>query len=204
LLSVACCCFILQLRVTPWLWYSLPKWLPQHLADMMAESEIVHTIVFMLATSLIGLVMGLPWSLYSTFVIEARHGFNKQTLGRLLSATCCACRTASGKLQSCQDLQQMQNVHMQMPPRVAAARSACIKVLVYSSAALFGTFVLLGNLCCAAAAGLFFTDLVKSLLLGAVFVPPLVGAFTYILQRAGPWVPLQLWAFVLVSIHTGV
>jgi hypothetical protein len=53
------------------------------------------------------------------------------------------------------------------------------------------------------AAGLFFTDMVKSLLLGAVFVPPLVGAFTYILQRAGPWVPLQLWAFVLVRAHTG-
>jgi hypothetical protein len=89
------------------------------------------------------------------------------------------------------------------PPRVAAAQSACIKVSVYSSAALFGTSVFVGNLCCAVAAGLFFTDLVKSLLLGAVFVPPLVGAFTYILQRAGPWVPLQLWAFVLVGIHTG-
>jgi STE24 endopeptidase len=49
-----------------------------------------------------------------------------------------------------------------------------------------------------APAGLFFSDLVKSLLLGAVFIPPLVGAFTYILQHAGPWVPLQLWAFVLV------
>lgn len=28
-----------------------------------------------------GLVMGLPWSIYSTFVIEQRHGFNKQTPG---------------------------------------------------------------------------------------------------------------------------
>lgn len=31
------------------------------------------------------LVTGLPWSLYSTFVIEARHGFNKQTLGVFLA-----------------------------------------------------------------------------------------------------------------------
>ncbi|KAF6266083.1 peptidase family M48-domain-containing protein [Scenedesmus sp. NREL 46B-D3] len=116
----------LQLRVTPWLWYSLPSWLPQPLAEMVAQNEIVHTVVFILASSLISMVMGLPWSLYSTFVIEERHGFNKQTLG------------------------------------------------------------------------LFVADLVKSLLLGAVFVPPLVGAFTYILQHAGPWVPLQLWAFVLV------
>lgn len=26
-------------------------------------------------------IVGLPFSLYSTFVIEERHGFNKQTLG---------------------------------------------------------------------------------------------------------------------------
>lgn len=51
-------------------------------------------------------------------------------------------------------------------------------------------------------AGLFFSDLVKSCVLGAVFIPPLVAAFTYILQRAGPWVPLQLWAFVLVRTLT--
>lgn len=42
---------------------------------------------------------------------------------------------------------------------------------------------------------LFFTDLVKTMLLGLVLLPPLVGGFTWLLQRAGPWVPLQLWAF---------
>lgn len=26
-------------------------------------------------------VIGLPFSLYSTFVVEAKHGFNKQTIG---------------------------------------------------------------------------------------------------------------------------
>jgi|LauGreDrversion2_2_1035103.scaffolds.fasta_scaffold100331_1 STE24 endopeptidase len=31
------------------------------------------------------MVTGLPWSLYSTFVIEQRHGFNKQTLGLFFS-----------------------------------------------------------------------------------------------------------------------
>ncbi|WIA16071.1 hypothetical protein OEZ85_012796 [Tetradesmus obliquus] len=115
----------LQLRIVPWLWYSLPSWLPQPLAAIVEDNEIVHTVAFMLASSLINLVLSLPWTLYSTFVIEQRHGFNKQTLG------------------------------------------------------------------------LFFSDLVKSCVLGAVFIPPLVAAFTYILQRAGPWVPLQLWAFVL-------
>ena len=27
------------------------------------------------------LVLGLPFSLYGTFVVEQKHGFNKQTLG---------------------------------------------------------------------------------------------------------------------------
>lgn len=31
-------------------------------------------------TSLFGTILGLPFSLYRTFVIEERHGFNKQTL----------------------------------------------------------------------------------------------------------------------------
>lgn len=33
------------------------------------------------------MVSGLPWSLYRTFVIEERHGFNKQTLGLYISDT---------------------------------------------------------------------------------------------------------------------
>lgn len=33
------------------------------------------------------MISGLPWSLYHTFVIEERHGFNKQTLGLYISDT---------------------------------------------------------------------------------------------------------------------
>lgn len=43
---------------------------------------------------------------------------------------------------------------------------------------------------------LFFMDLLKSALLGLVVLPPLVAMFTWLLQHAGPWMPLQLWAFV--------
>lgn len=66
-----------------------------------------------------------PGSLYSTFVIEQRHGFNKQT------------------------------------------------------------------------PGLFASDLLKSLLLLALLVPPVVGGLTYILVVSGPLVPLYLWSFIL-------
>ncbi|KAI9105664.1 peptidase family M48-domain-containing protein [Phlyctochytrium arcticum] len=44
------------------------------------EYEIAHSIVFVAILTVFGMVLGLPFSLYSTFVIEERHGFNKQTL----------------------------------------------------------------------------------------------------------------------------
>ncbi|CAL1531659.1 unnamed protein product [Lymnaea stagnalis] len=45
------------------------------------QGEIGQSLVFMLIAMLFSTVTSLPWSLYSTFVIEERHGFNKQTLG---------------------------------------------------------------------------------------------------------------------------
>ncbi|KAI8822201.1 peptidase family M48-domain-containing protein [Fimicolochytrium jonesii] len=59
-----------------------------------AEYEVVQSIVFVVLLSIIPST-SIPFSLYSTFVIEERHGFNKQTLrlfftdmvkGQLLSA----------------------------------------------------------------------------------------------------------------------
>eukprot|EP00878_Enallax_costatus_P026201 GHUV01028086.1.p1 GENE.GHUV01028086.1~~GHUV01028086.1.p1 ORF type:complete len:396 (+),score=102.81 GHUV01028086.1:414-1601(+) len=116
---------VLWFGVLPWAWQQLPKVAPAAVAKFL-DNEILHTIAFVLVISLVGTITQLPWSLYSTFVIEERHGFNKQTLG------------------------------------------------------------------------LFIMDTLKSLLLGLVFMPPLIGGFTWILQRAGPWVPIQLWAFFLV------
>lgn len=43
-------------------------------------NEYAVSIVFALITSIVKTIEGIPWSLYSTFVIEERHGFNKQTL----------------------------------------------------------------------------------------------------------------------------
>mmetsp|Transcript_11412 Transcript_11412/g.16832 ORF Transcript_11412/g.16832 Transcript_11412/m.16832 type:complete len:513 (-) Transcript_11412:263-1801(-) len=42
--------------------------------------EIVVSLVFVGLQIVYGTVIGLPFGLYSTFVIEERHGFNKQTL----------------------------------------------------------------------------------------------------------------------------
>ncbi|XP_032402292.1 LOW QUALITY PROTEIN: CAAX prenyl protease 1 homolog [Xiphophorus hellerii] len=48
------------------------------------DYEITQSLVFLSLATLFGAVTGLPWSLYSTFVIEEKHGFNQQTLGFFL------------------------------------------------------------------------------------------------------------------------
>jgi len=129
---------ILLLRGLPWLWRvsgqvlahvpaALRPWLLLG-ADGKVDGrkeEIVHTILFVMLMMGMNLAFELPWSLYSTFVVEQRHGFNKQTLG------------------------------------------------------------------------LFFSDMLKSVLLGALLIPPVVAGITYILQISTPFLALYLWAFML-------
>ncbi|XP_077486403.1 CAAX prenyl protease 1 homolog [Amblyomma americanum] len=43
------------------------------------NNELVNTCLFLFVGSLMSTLFGLPWSTYYTFVIEQRHGFNKQT-----------------------------------------------------------------------------------------------------------------------------
>ncbi|KAL2892127.1 CAAX prenyl protease 1-like protein [Bienertia sinuspersici] len=50
------------------------------LEGLNAENEIVHTLAFLAGVMIWSQITDLPFSLYSTFVIEARHGFNKQTV----------------------------------------------------------------------------------------------------------------------------
>lgn len=45
------------------------------------ESEYAVSIAFALLTTAFETVKGVPWGLYHAFVIEHRHGFNKQTVG---------------------------------------------------------------------------------------------------------------------------
>ena len=49
------------------------------------ENEIKISLIFMAYTTLIGTVTSLPFELYSTFQIERKHGFNKQTIGLFIS-----------------------------------------------------------------------------------------------------------------------
>uniref|UniRef100_A0AAY3ZTV9 CAAX prenyl protease n=1 Tax=Denticeps clupeoides TaxID=299321 RepID=A0AAY3ZTV9_9TELE len=44
------------------------------------EYEITQSLVFLMLATLFSALTGLPWSLYNTFVIEEKHGFNQQVL----------------------------------------------------------------------------------------------------------------------------
>ncbi|KAL1366968.1 hypothetical protein HN51_021015 [Arachis hypogaea] len=69
---------ILYFRVLPWFWKK-----SEHLVTLVglnAENEILHTLGFLAGVMIWSQITDLPFSLYSTFVIEARHGFNKQPI----------------------------------------------------------------------------------------------------------------------------
>uniref|UniRef100_A0A0C9QWP0 CAAX prenyl protease n=1 Tax=Wollemia nobilis TaxID=56998 RepID=A0A0C9QWP0_9CONI len=69
---------ILLFKVLPWLWQKSEIIVTKFGLD--PENEIIHTLAFLAAITLWSQFIDLPFSLYSTFVIEARHGFNKQTI----------------------------------------------------------------------------------------------------------------------------
>ncbi|XP_077976932.1 CAAX prenyl protease 1 homolog [Glandiceps talaboti] len=45
------------------------------------EYEIMQSLQFVFLCMIYSSITGIPWSIYSTFVIEQKHGFNKQSLG---------------------------------------------------------------------------------------------------------------------------
>lgn len=51
------------------------------------DYEILQSITFILIYMLYSTITSLPWSLYQTFVLEEKHGFNKQTLPFFLKDT---------------------------------------------------------------------------------------------------------------------
>ncbi|CAL0308434.1 unnamed protein product [Lupinus luteus] len=69
---------ILFFGVLPWFWKKSEHFVT--LVGLNAENEILHTLSFLAGVMIWSQITDLPFSLYSTFVIEARHGFNKQTI----------------------------------------------------------------------------------------------------------------------------
>jgi len=64
--------------VLPKLWALTGSWLIRY-APVRFTGEISHSIVFVLTFMVISQVLSLPSSIYNTFVLEEKFGFNKQT-----------------------------------------------------------------------------------------------------------------------------
>nr|CAG8632869.1 5422_t:CDS:2 [Entrophospora candida] len=71
--------WIIVFDILPWLWSLSGDWLEY--AGYEKDYEITHSLVFTVVFILMTYLMSLPFSLYYTFVIEERHGFNKMTVG---------------------------------------------------------------------------------------------------------------------------
>jgi STE24 endopeptidase len=50
-------------------------------AGWTADDEIKNSLVFLALVTVVGTITSLPFEMYSTFQIERKHGFNKQTIG---------------------------------------------------------------------------------------------------------------------------
>ncbi|GMH31312.1 hypothetical protein Nepgr_033155 [Nepenthes gracilis] len=69
---------ILYFGLLPYFWKKSGEFLVY--VGLNSENEIIHTYAFLAGVMIWSQITDLPFSLYSTFVIEARHGFNKQTV----------------------------------------------------------------------------------------------------------------------------
>lgn len=71
----------LLLGFMPWIWDASCDFGASHFGWTEADNEIKISLIFLLFTTIFGTITALPFELYSTFQIEKKHGFNKQTIG---------------------------------------------------------------------------------------------------------------------------
>ena len=69
----------IQYDILPKLWALTGSWLASY-APTRFSGEISHSVIFFLTFSFITQILSLPISYYSTFVLEEKFGFNKQTV----------------------------------------------------------------------------------------------------------------------------
>ena len=53
--------------------------LPHEVERMKKTDEIYRSMMFVFLMNIFNTIIGLPFSIYGTFVLEERHGFNQQT-----------------------------------------------------------------------------------------------------------------------------
>mmetsp|Transcript_10212 Transcript_10212/g.37560 ORF Transcript_10212/g.37560 Transcript_10212/m.37560 type:complete len:432 (+) Transcript_10212:144-1439(+) len=81
LFGVAESVLMLHFNVYPFIWYSAESFL----AERGLAGEIYVSILYYLVKSTWETLIGLPFSIYSTFVLEQKHGFNRTTVGTFIT-----------------------------------------------------------------------------------------------------------------------
>ena len=76
---------VIYFFIVPYVWNKSGEILTKIGLD--GNSEVYRTLFGFLIQTLIGIVEGIPKELYSKFVIDERHGFNKMTLKLLITDT---------------------------------------------------------------------------------------------------------------------
>lgn len=71
---------LLYFGALPFVWTLCSNQLGYFSSDWL-NSEISKSCLFIIYFILYGQITGLPWSIYYNFVLEEKHGFNKQTFG---------------------------------------------------------------------------------------------------------------------------
>jgi len=72
--------FLVMFFAHKYLW-NLSQSINQKTGYLDPESEIYRSMTFILLSNVMSTVIFMPFSVYSTFVLEEKHGFNKQTVG---------------------------------------------------------------------------------------------------------------------------
>uniref|UniRef100_A0A1I8JDT9 Ste24 endopeptidase n=1 Tax=Macrostomum lignano TaxID=282301 RepID=A0A1I8JDT9_9PLAT len=73
--------FILLAELMPRLWAVAGRHLDSLAGPDASRGQLPQSMVFLVYVMLLSFLIDLPWSVYKNFVLEARHGFNKQTPG---------------------------------------------------------------------------------------------------------------------------
>eukprot|EP00591_Stephanopyxis_turris_P011302 CAMPEP_0195527818 /NCGR_PEP_ID=MMETSP0794_2-20130614/29740_1 /TAXON_ID=515487 /ORGANISM="Stephanopyxis turris, Strain CCMP 815" /LENGTH=496 /DNA_ID=CAMNT_0040658819 /DNA_START=220 /DNA_END=1710 /DNA_ORIENTATION=- len=77
--------FFLLVGFLPYAWDLSVRIGKEYIPYKTVEGEIGVSLIFVMVVQLVGMVTSLPFELYSTFHIEKKHGFNKQTYSLFFS-----------------------------------------------------------------------------------------------------------------------
>ncbi|CAF4511459.1 unnamed protein product [Rotaria socialis] len=75
---------LLLIGILPWLWSTSGNILLKYDYN---NHEILQSALFLSITMIYSTISGVPWSYYYHFVLEEKHGFNKQTIGFFIKDT---------------------------------------------------------------------------------------------------------------------